>query len=71
MTTLLISDRPLVATALPKCPTGIQGSTNSPGWGQTGDRRRTREAGFDDHLVKPLEPAVLDAVLARHRAPGD
>ena len=41
------------------------------GWGQNGDRRRTREAGFDDHLVKPLEPAVLDAVLARHRAPRD
>ena len=41
------------------------------GWGQIGDRRRTREAGFDDHLVKPLEPTVLDAILARHRAPGD
>jgi CheY-like chemotaxis protein len=39
------------------------------GWGQTSDRRRTREAGFDDHLVKPLEPTALDAVLARHRAP--
>jgi DNA-binding response OmpR family regulator len=25
------------------------------GWGQPEDRRRTREAGFDRHLVKPVE----------------
>jgi CheY-like chemotaxis protein len=26
------------------------------GWGQEEDRRRAREAGFDRHLVKPVEP---------------
>lgn len=29
------------------------------GWGQQEDRRRTAEAGFDYHLVKPLEPEAL------------
>jgi CheY-like chemotaxis protein len=29
------------------------------GWGQPEDRRRSFEAGFDDHLVKPIEPEVL------------
>jgi PAS domain S-box-containing protein len=30
------------------------------GWGQEDDRRRSREAGFDHHLVKPID---LDALL--------
>jgi len=29
------------------------------GWGQEDDRRRSMEAGFDDHLVKPLDHAEL------------
>jgi signal transduction histidine kinase len=29
------------------------------GWAQPEDRRRTHEAGFDIHLVKPVEPDVL------------
>jgi len=33
------------------------------GWGQQEDRRRTSEAGFDHHLVKPPETAVLERVL--------
>jgi PAS domain S-box-containing protein len=33
------------------------------GWGGDIERQRSREAGFDDHLVKPLTPATLDEVL--------
>ena len=29
------------------------------GWGQERDRQRTSEAGFDAHLVKPVDPEVL------------
>ena len=35
------------------------------GYGLPEDRRRTREAGFDLHLVKPVDSAALAAVLAR------
>ncbi len=34
------------------------------GWGQEDDRRRSREAGFDHHLVKPVDFQVLEALLA-------
>ena len=34
------------------------------GWGQDGDRRRTAEAGFDRHFVKPVDIAALNALLA-------
>ena len=40
------------------------------GWGQEEDRRRSREAGFDLHLVKPLGPEGLEEVLARLPRPG-
>ena len=33
------------------------------GWGQEEDRRRSREAGFDHHLVKPLDVDELIALL--------
>jgi signal transduction histidine kinase len=35
------------------------------GWGQDEDRRRSREVGFDSHLVKPLDPEALSTLLAR------
>src|SRR5947199_122046 len=38
------------------------------GRGQPDDRRRALEAGFDLHLVKPVDPQVLSEALAR--APG-
>lgn len=34
------------------------------GWGQDEDRRRTKEAGFDHHFVKPIEPGALRKLLA-------
>ena len=33
------------------------------GWGQENDRRRAREAGFDRHLVKPVSPADIEAIV--------
>jgi PAS domain S-box-containing protein len=35
------------------------------GWGQEEDRRRSKEAGFDHHFVKPVEPAAVQQLLAR------
>jgi PAS domain S-box-containing protein len=35
------------------------------GWGQDGDRRRTRDAGFDHHLVKPTDIASLKSLLSQ------
>jgi len=34
------------------------------GWGQEEDRRRSREAGFDAHLTKPVDMAALSRLLA-------
>jgi len=34
------------------------------GWGQDEDRRKSRDAGFDAHLVKPVDPAALMKLLA-------
>ncbi len=34
------------------------------GWGQEEDKRRAKEAGFDFHQVKPLDPARLQELLA-------
>jgi CheY-like chemotaxis protein len=33
------------------------------GWGQDEDRRRSHEAGFDHHIVKPVEPGALHRLL--------
>lgn len=32
------------------------------GWGQAEDRRRTREAGIDHHLVKPADPDEIERI---------
>lgn len=47
---------------------GVQGLENVrlvalTGWGQEEDRRRSAEAGFDHHVVKPPEPTELAALL--------
>ena len=33
------------------------------GWGGDVDRQRSKDAGFDDHLVKPLTPTTLEEVI--------
>jgi PAS domain S-box-containing protein len=38
------------------------------GYGQDEDRRRSKEAGFDHHFVKPVDPATLADVLHAGRA---
>jgi len=38
------------------------------GYGQEEDLRRAREAGFDVHLVKPVDPDALDALLDSMRS---
>ena len=38
------------------------------GWGQDEDRRRSQEAGFDAHLVKPVDEIALHKLLAVVRA---
>jgi len=34
------------------------------GWGKDEDRRQSQEAGFQHHLIKPLEPSILQNILA-------
>ena len=36
------------------------------GYGQEEHRLRSRQAGFDHHIVKPIDPAVLDGLLAAY-----
>jgi CheY-like chemotaxis protein len=33
------------------------------GWGQDEDKERSRAAGFDRHLVKPVEPATIEKLI--------
>ncbi|HXD97134.1 MAG TPA: response regulator, partial [Candidatus Acidoferrum sp.] len=40
------------------------------GYGQPEDRRRATEAGFDDMLVKPVDPNLLTDLLATLEIPG-
>jgi PAS domain S-box-containing protein len=42
------------------------------GWGQHADRRRSMEAGFNHHIVKPPEAQALESVFAdlRRRGPA-
>jgi CheY-like chemotaxis protein len=34
------------------------------GWGQDEDRQRAADAGFDLHLVKPVEPSQIESIFA-------
>ena len=40
------------------------------GWGQAEDRQKSKEAGFDLHLVKPIDPEALRRLLEGFRAKG-
>ncbi|MFL6621685.1 MAG: PAS domain-containing protein [Sulfurifustis sp.] len=41
------------------------------GWGQESDKRRARDAGFDHHVTKPIDPTLLTRLLAeRARVPA-
>ena len=43
------------------------------GYGQDSDRKLSQEAGFDHHLVKPVEPQKLQDLLdtlAKQSRPG-
>ena len=39
------------------------------GWGREDDKDRARAAGFDRHLVKPIDPKMLEALVAELPAP--
>lgn len=41
------------------------------GWGQDEDRRRSQAAGFDHHLVKPVDPRSLMQLLAAFKTSGE
>ena len=41
------------------------------GWGQDEDKRRSQEAGFHRHLVKPVDPAALKNLLAGFEPVGE
>jgi two-component system CheB/CheR fusion protein len=34
------------------------------GWGQAQDKKRAAEAGFDEHVTKPVETELLRAMMA-------
>jgi PAS domain S-box-containing protein len=37
------------------------------GWGQTEDRKRSHQAGFDHHIVKPADPEVIARLINTER----
>jgi CheY-like chemotaxis protein len=54
------------ARAMRRQPWGAQAVLiATTGWGQEADIQRTRDAGFDHHLVKPVDPQALMELLSR------
>lgn len=39
------------------------------GWGTAADQLKSRDAGFDVHLTKPIQLSVIEGVLARFGTP--
>ncbi len=48
-----------------KCGPGRPVLVALTGWGQEEDRRRSEEAGFDHHLLKPVDLSILQKLLAQ------
>lgn len=46
------------------------GSAHFAGYGQERERKRSKEADFDHHLVKPVDSADLKVVLAQVHPPS-
>jgi two-component system, sensor histidine kinase len=40
------------------------------GWGQDEDRQRAKDAGFDQHMTKPVDPDALERLLAERTSPA-
>jgi CheY-like chemotaxis protein len=41
------------------------------GYGQPADREKTAQAGFDAHLVKPVDPSVIESFLDDYAEAGE
>ena len=39
------------------------------GWGQAEDKQRSRDAGFDHHLTKPIDVAEVEKLLSNFQVP--
>ena len=39
------------------------------GWGQAEDKQRSRDAGFDHHLTKPIDVAEVERLLGNFQVP--
>ena len=50
--------------ALPSCASTLLVAIT--GYGQPEDLERSRRAGFDRHIVKPIDPSLLTQMLAEH-----
>ena len=60
-----------VARALRAAPDGKQVLLVAvTGWGQPEDRRRTQDAGFDHHLVKPPELSAIQTICGQLSGTG-
>jgi CheY-like chemotaxis protein len=40
------------------------------GWGQTEDKQRALQAGFDHHFTKPVELEAIQSTIAAHTGRG-
>ena len=59
-----------VARQMRRLPAGSEAQIIAvTGWGQTEDRERTRQAGVDLHLVKPVDPGDLLRLLSQRLGP--